>query len=200
MPAVVFVILLLYQLLLCSSSGSFPSAASSSSSHGDTSISQPLAVLTTATVRKPAANVTPGTAVRESYLSCREMIWLHCPKTSSTFCLTLQHICTKKSSIDEWARLADMALLLENNANKSSSNNASSTLVSSTNGCISLKDLPLHFKNRGHDALALSLDERNVVFVMRDPVARLVSSFLDSQHHGMFVVFVRTLTAYTCSI
>lgn len=102
---------------------------------------------------------------------CREIFWLHVPKTSSTLCATLYSMCCE--ALFEYSIGA-------------------SAEVSIFRGCILPKKLASlldgesgcpNFQFGPHTPLDNSSPQRRMITIFREPKARLVSSYLDGRHH-----------------
>ena len=106
----------------------------------------------------------------------RDLIWVHTPKTGSTFCLVLQYDkCSK-----EWPK------------------NISSADLFLTEGCGVIEGFRCPIESVKHRPLPLDQrnDDRRVVIVLRNPKSRVVSAFADSHHtEGMRDRTLRTLRA-----
>lgn len=111
--------------------------------------------------------------------SCCDIKWVHFPKTGSTFCLTLQHIC-QSYKFETFL---------------SSYENISSIPISLTKGCVyfnpaSTRIATCYFHQ--HRPIPPSTKSyTNYVGLFREPNSRVVSAFLDHQHHeGMSVEII----------
>ena len=91
--------------------------------------------------------------------------WLHPPKTSSTFCLSLQHVCNETRFV-EHAQVSTHTILQF--------------------GCVVMKPEGSHDGNRHHDPINTHDMEKglikNFVTVLREPTSRIISSFCDNMH------------------
>lgn len=91
--------------------------------------------------------------------------WLHAPKTSSSFCMTLQHVFDKK-------RFEEMLVAREKGD--------WSVAPTTYHGCISLKD-SFHVPHQWHEPWSSTFHKW--VGFFREPRARLISAFFDYYHH-----------------
>jgi hypothetical protein len=156
---------------------------------------------------KPRPNAFGGNSSNDF---CGSLRWLHIPKTSSSLCLTLQHICCKKG----------FQLTVESNANLSTAlysytnytynryfadnpyNTSERSIIDGefllrtkqvilSSGCASIKNGDRETSCRmdriynHHRPFNVNQTDRyrRFIVLIRDPVERLISSYLDSFHH-----------------
>ena len=130
--------------------------------------------------------------------SCKELLWVHPPKTSSTFCLTIQHVCCKV----EFEAIADK-VMKEVEATASKVLSASTKHVFLGWGCLRLelekgnsslvpRSSCFSPMSQGHRPLLPTpshgaetptpLDLSRVAMMLRDPKQRILSAFMDGKH------------------
>lgn len=101
----------------------------------------------------------------KSYVDACYLKWLHPPKTTSTFCLSVQHACNETRFM-EHARVSTHTLLQF--------------------GCATMKPEGSLDGNRHHNPINTEDIEKdrikNFVTVLRNPTSRIVSSFCDNMH------------------
>lgn len=139
----------------------------------------------------PAANLTKSRL--DAFLDCaKNVFWLHTPKTASTFCLTLQHLCCPyyfyTLTRDITLNMLQDQLLLEDKRQQNL------TYVVG-NGCFSLKrrDYP---KNQIHSSR--SADVRNLQQQGKAVVDTILYDVKQDEH--VIPAPQRSMDAYSCSV
>jgi hypothetical protein len=105
--------------------------------------------------------------------SCCSLKWVHAPKTASTFCLTLQHLCLQE-------QFNNITALYDKNGTKS-------VVIGTRVGCVyvTVKNYPV--KTCWFQAHApihkKTTNFSDYVGIFREPNSRLISAFFDSKHH-----------------
>lgn len=113
---------------------------------------------------------------------CDQVLWVHPPKTGSTFCLSIQHACCKTP----FELFADQINTKKQNRANNSTTSTSLPSVDLAWGCVRFLFPPSHpckfSASRGHDPLQLKETSSRGVMIIREPKSRIVSSFLDGRH------------------
>jgi hypothetical protein len=118
-------------------------------------------------------------------LDCKQQYWLHPPKTGSTFCLSLQHVCCKENFeyVTEGINEVD---LMEYDLLKSNERDFSLAVAY---GCVSVEhpERPntCKLKTNHHRPIPsnLNISSHHTITMLRDPRDRAISAFLDGMHH-----------------
>jgi len=106
------------------------------------------------------------------------LMWMHTPKTGSSFYATLQH----DQCQDEWDRATTNATDIRG--------------VTTYKGKASIEGIKCDVQTIGHGPLPLSIPSHRVVAVFRNPKSRIISSYADRIHHeGMSSEFWNSLKA-----
>jgi hypothetical protein len=127
---------------------------------------------------------------------CQNLYWLHAPKTSSTLCMTLHHICCPEDF--ELSATFDYSKYQTKTAHEFVAENVTTERVRLQRGCA----LPQGYqKSRRCNMRLLSRDQHAplprtksfvlrgslggmaVITMLRDPRHRLISAYLDGAHH-----------------
>ena len=133
-------------------------------------------------------NYLPIITIAQFHRSCRDYYWLHPPKTGSTFCLTLQHVCCKEIFEEVTAHFTEDHLL-ENEILKPHEKHFQTEMIY---GCAAINNKKLKFstascplKSTHHRPLPQVFDfsTQKALTILREPKSRLISAFLDSYHH-----------------
>mmetsp|Transcript_20996 Transcript_20996/g.41596 ORF Transcript_20996/g.41596 Transcript_20996/m.41596 type:complete len:308 (+) Transcript_20996:217-1140(+) len=103
-----------------------------------------------------SATHSPKPKVFEAHL-----LWMHIPKTGTSFYLTLQH----DQCYDRWP------------------NNTSPESIQVQKGKAFIRGFNCNVETVGHGPLARNIPNYRVVAVFRNPKARIISSYADSMHH-----------------
>ena len=119
-----------------------------------------------------------GTSRARGPPTCKDLYWLHAPKTSSTLCMTIQHACCGA----QFETLADEAL--EDVKNGPYKRLKDSPLVNTGWGCtrLVLNGTCSSPMGHGHDPLPTYVDGARVAVFFREPRSRVLSAFLDGKH------------------
>eukprot|EP01039_Chlorochromonas_danica_P005027 gene5029-5519_t len=119
----------------------------------------------------------------EDHFDCKQLRWVHIPKTGSSFCLTLQHLCCQ-TQFENLTQDITMEMLIDNELIEP---NHRTFGVELAYGCARFhrgKETTCQVGGP-HTPLQLSESSQNRQYVgfFRDPQRRVISSFLDSVHH-----------------
>ena len=126
--------------------------------------------------------------------TCKELLWVHPPKTSSSFCLTIQHVCCKA----EFEAMADL-VLKEVLATPSKVLSASKHVflgwgclrleLAKGNSSLVARSTCFSPMSHGHRPMLpesagkpTPLDLSRVAMMLRDPRQRILSAFFDGMH------------------
>lgn len=119
----------------------------------------------------------------KSAFDCKHHLWMHVPKTGSSFCMTLQHMCCR----EEFERLTDGITndMLKDNDLRSPAERSFG--IDFAYGCAIFRKGKHRTCQMGgpHTPLAVDVDasEVSLLAMFRDPKKRIISAFLDSMHH-----------------
>lgn len=135
-------------------------------------------------------------------MDCSSLFWLHTPKTSSTLCVTLNHICCP-FVYESFFSFRNQSIEIISGSGCASLRKSVFDEVKNATKFISLSSVCKHRFNRGHKPFDISDSQLSVVksnsinsllpksnvakeyhgiIFVRDPLRRLVSSFLDGRH------------------
>jgi hypothetical protein len=125
-----------------------------------------------------------------STLNCRNQYWLHIPKTSSAFCLSLQHVCCLEQFEASVSPFNTTRHVVENEI----LNIGEKYFTIETNhGCAYLKSginrrvhlLSCRVRTFGHKPYSptFSFMQKQALVVLRHPKSRVFSAFNDDYHH-----------------
>lgn len=140
-----------------------------------------------------------------SEFDCKQSSWLHVPKTASSFCLTLQHVCCEEEFTKATQSVTEAQLELYHAAQQTSGLKSNLNFTFDVAyGCAYFKHFqdgstgcrrqPKSKENHSPLPLTINLESISVIAMFREPKSRILSSFLDSRHHeGMSEVDYKAL-------